>query len=185
MSTTAVIAIVIVAIIVLAVVGWIYTQRRRSEELQQRFGPEYDRAMREYGSKGSAESVLEARQERVESVHLHPIPPDERQRLEQSWRSVEARFVDDPLGAVVAGDDVIAEVMKARGFPESDFEQRVNDLSATYPDLTNDYRTGHEVAMKSRRGEASTEDLRKAMVSYKAIFEKLLGARESDQTEAA
>lgn len=185
MSTTAVIAIVVVAIIVLAVLGWVYTQRRRSEQLQERFGPEYDRAVNQYGTKSSAESVLEARQERVESVHLHALPADERDRLEQSWRAVEARFVDDPPGAVVAADDLIGEVMRARGFPKSDFEQRVGDLSATYPDLTNDYRTSHEVALKSRNGDATTEDLRRAMVSCKNIFQELLGSRHENRREAA
>lgn len=185
MSTTAVIAIVVVAIIVVAVVAWVYSQRRRTEDLQDRFGPEYDRAVNQYGDKSAAESVLEARQDRVESVHLHSLPDDERERLEQSWRSVEARFVDDPPGAVVAADDLIAEVMRGRGFPKSDFEQRVGDLSVTYPDLTNDYRTGHEVALKSRNGEATTEDLRKAMVSYKNIFQELLSGRQVNRREAA
>ncbi|HEX9014432.1 MAG TPA: hypothetical protein VF960_00355 [Chloroflexota bacterium] len=184
MSTTAVVAIVIVAIIVVAVAVWVYTQRQKSEQLREDFGPEYDRAVDEYGTKGSAEAVLEARRERVESVELHPIGAEERGRFEEAWRSVEARFVDDPLGAVVAADEVIAEVMEARGYPKSDFEQRVGDLSATHPDLTDDYRTGHEVALSSRRGEAGTEDLRKAMVSYKRIFQELL-SEEGSQREAA
>ena len=185
MSTETVIAIVVVALIVLAVVAWVYSQRRRSEDLQERFGPEYDRAVDQYGTKSNAEAVLEARQQRVENVRVRPISPDDRQRLEQSWHGVEARFVDDPPGAVVAADDLIADVMRVRGYPEADFEQRVGDLSATFPSLTNDYRTGHEVALSSRRGEASTEDLRRAMVSYKTIFEKLLGAHEGTEREAA
>lgn len=185
MSTTAVIAIVIVAIVVVAVVAWMYSQRQKSEQLREHFGPEYDRAVDQYGTKSSAEAVLEARQERVENVEVRPLPPGDRQRLEDAWHSVEARFVDDPLGAVVAADDLIVEVMEARGYPKSDFEQRVGDLSASYPNLTNDYRTGHEVALSSRRGEASTEDLRRAMVSYKNIFRELLGTPEDRQMEAA
>ena len=185
MTTGSVIAIVIAAIIVVAVVAWVYAQRRRSDQLRQRFGPEYDRAVQQYGQKSNAEAVLEARQKRAEHLHLHPVSPDDRARLDQSWHSVESKFVDDPSGAVAEADDLVVETMRARGYPDTDFEQRVGDLSATYPNLADDYRATHEIALKSRQGQASTEDLRKAMVTYKTLFEQLLDARDSKRKEAA
>ena len=185
MTTGVWIAIAVIVIIVVAVVAWALARRRRSEQLRQRFGPEYDRAVQQYGQKSNAEAVLEARQSRAEHLHLRPVSTEDQARLEQSWRSVESRFVDDPAGAVAAADDLVAEVMRARGYPDTDFEQRVGDLSATYPHLADDYRAVHEVALESRRGEASTEDLRKAMVTYKGLFEDLLEARGSARKEAA
>ncbi len=179
------IAIAVIVIVVVAVVAWALAQRRRSEQLRQRFGPEYDRAVQQYGQKSNAEAVLEARQSRAEHIHLHPISTEDQARLEQSWGSVESRFVDDPAGAVAAADDLVTEVMRARGYPEGDFEQRVGDLSATHPHLADDYRTVHETALASRRGEGSTEDLRKAMVTYKGLFENLLETRGSERKEAA
>jgi len=185
MSTTAVIAIVIVAIIVVAVVAWLYSQRRRSAQLRERFGPEYGHAVEQYGKQGNAEAVLEARQERAERFSVHSLTPEDRARLIPEWRSVETRFVDDPAGAVGAADALVSEVMMARGYPEADFEQRLNDISATNPDLANDYRATHNIALSSQRGEASTEDLRKAMVTYKNAFENLLGTPQSERSEVA
>ncbi len=184
-SRETVIALVILAIIVVAIVAWAYSRRRRSDQLKERFGPEYDHAVEQYGDQHHAEAVLEARQERAQHLDIHALSTEDHSRLMQSWRSVEARFVDDPAGAVVAADDLVAEVMKARGYPDADFEQRMGDLSATYPDLVDDYRSTHEVALGTRRGEASTEERRRAMVTYKHVFGRLLETGESERREAA
>ena len=185
MSTTALIGIVIVAIIVVAAVAWMYSRRRRSEQLRERFGPEYGHAVQQYGEQHNAEAVLEARQERAERFNMQSLTSEDRARFEEGWRSVQTRFVDDPAGAVGAADALVSEVMTARGYPDADFEQRLGDISATNPDLASDYRATHNIALSSQRGDASTEDLRKAMVTYKNAFEKLLGTPQSERSEAA
>jgi hypothetical protein len=172
-STTLLVVLVIAAVAIVAVV-WLVMTRRRSQALRQRFGPEYDHTVRTEGNLRKAEAALEARAKRVEALHIRPLAPADAARFDASWRGVQARFVDDPKGAVTEGDRLVGEVMAARGYPLGDFEQRVADISVDHPDVVMHYRAAREIAMQHARGEATTEDLRQAMVHYRALFQNLL-----------
>jgi hypothetical protein len=174
MDNPLVIVLVVALIAVVGVAVWLYLQKRRTEELRTSFGPEYDRAVREQDDKGKAEHVLEERRERVEQLQIRPLPNADRERFAERWRSVQARFVDDPNGATSEADRLVGEVMQARGYPVGDFEQRVADVSVNHPRVVEHYRAAHGIALRHERGEAETEDLRQAMVDYRALFEDLL-----------
>jgi hypothetical protein len=121
-----------------------------------------------------AEAALAEREKRVERLHIRPLSADEAARFGEAWRAIQARFVDDPRGAVTDADKVVGEVMHARGYPLGDFEQRVADISVDHPDVVMNYRAAREIADRHARGQASTEDLRQAMVHYRALFRDLL-----------
>ena len=161
-------AIVVVAAVVFAL------SRRRSQQLRQRFGSEYDRAVQAEGNARKAEAELAARAKRVESLHIRPLTPADATRFEGAWRVVQSRFVDDPGGAVTDADRLVGEVMAARGYPVGDFEQRVADISVDHPDVVMNYRAARDIAEMHARGAASTEDQRQAMVHYRALFHDLL-----------
>jgi hypothetical protein len=183
MDTRVLIAIVVVGVLIAAgIVIWAYF-RNRSRKLQQRFGPEYERAIRETGGRRRAEEVLEKRERRVDRLQLRPLQPADQTRLAQEWRQVQARFVDDPKSAPTEADALVAEVMSVRGYPVVDFDQRAADISVDHPLVVENYRAAHAIALRHRRGEASTEDLRQAMVHYRTLFEDLMGAREMTTTE--
>ena len=179
-----VVAIVVAALIIVAIVAWVYTRRRRSGILRERFGPEYDRVVRQHGDVRRAETVLETRKERVERLEIRSLPEPARERYAQHWLEVQRRFVDDPRSAVTEADGLVTDVMSARGYPMGDFQQRAADVSVDYPQLVENYRTAHDIALRHNRGEASTEDLRKAMVHYRSLFDELLG-RPSERREVA
>src|SRR5215831_3566129 len=172
MNTPSLIVAVIAAIAIVLVVRWYVLHR--SEHLRARFGPEYDRAVRETGNVGKAESMLSNRERRVEQLSIRPLSTEESGRFSGSWRVIQARFVDDPRGAVTDADALIREVMTTRGYPMSNWEQRVADISVDHPRLVENYRTGHEIALRHERGEASTEDLRRAMIAYRELFAELV-----------
>jgi hypothetical protein len=180
---TRILIAVIVALLVLAVGAWLFMQKRRTDELRRRFGPEYDRLVREEGDRRRAEAALEQREKRVEQLAIRPLPADERARFAEAWRSDQARFVDDPKGAVVEADRLVADLMMARGYPVGDFEQRAADISVAHPRVVENYRIAHDIAVRERRGEANTEDLRKALVHYRALFDDLLSEERPDSTE--
>jgi hypothetical protein len=173
--TAIVIGVVIVAVVVLGVWYFVQQQRRR-RELREQFGPEYDRAVDTYGEHGKAERVLEARAERVAALHIQPLSPDDSQRYAERWRQVQARFVDDPEGAIGDADELCAEVMQVRGYPMGDFEQRAADISVDHPHVVEHYRAAHAVATDP---DAGTEHLRQAMVHYRTLFEDLIEGREA------
>jgi len=172
------IAIVVVAVLVLAAVGWLVWQRRRSDALRSQYGPEYDRAVNQMGDKRRAESELVKRQERVEQFDIRPLSAAQRHDYTDRWRTVQAKFVDDPKGAVTDADGLVESVMKVRGYPVTDFDQRAADLSVHHPRVVENYRATRDIALRHRRGEATTEDLRQAMVYYRALFQDLLEDRE-------
>ena len=174
MDNPLVIILVVALIAVIGVAAWLYLQKRRTEELRTSFGPEYDRAVREHEDKSKAERVLEERKERVEQLHIRPLPDEDRERFAEHWRSVQAQFVDDPAGATREADRLVGEVMQARGYPVGDFEQRAADVSVNHPRVVQHYRAAHGIALRHERSEAGTEDLRQAMVHYRALFEDLL-----------
>lgn len=166
--------VAILVIAALAIAGIFMWRKRRSQVLRQRFGPEYDRVLRQEGNRTKAENVLEYRQQRLEKFHLRAIDPNQRAQFASRWNAVQARFVDDPPGAVGQADALLNEVMSARGYPMSDFEQRAADVSVDHPDVVENYRAAHKIAVLHDRGQASTEDLRKALVHYRFLFQDLL-----------
>jgi hypothetical protein len=170
---------IVVAILVVAAIAaaaWQYTEKQRAARLRSRFGPEYDRVIQEHGKRGAV-AELERRQKRIEALEIRPLKTEERDAFADQWRVQQGRFVDDPRAAVAEADRLVAEVMRRRGYPMSDFEQRAADISVDHPRVVEHYRVAHDIALRHQRGEASTEDLRNAMVHYRALFEELLGGR--------
>ncbi|MFN8473330.1 MAG: hypothetical protein U0822_14165 [Anaerolineae bacterium] len=178
MDTTMIaVAVVVLVLIVLAV--WAFTRNRRSEEMREHFGPEYERTVQETGDPHKAERELARRQERVEALHIHPLTADEYRRYSQAWQGVQAKFVDDPSGAVKDADRLVNQVMQTRGYPIGDFEQRAADLSVEHPTFVSNYRQAYDIAQANDHGRASTEDLRQAMVNFRELFQDLL---QTDET---
>jgi hypothetical protein len=173
-NTTAVLMAVVVVIAALAV-AWLLTQRRKRELLRQRFGPEYDRTVQAVGTTGRAEAVLEERAKRVLTYHIRALDTDEGRRFSEAWRRVQAKFVDDPAAAVTDADLLVNEVMTARGYPMSDFDRRVEDLTVDHANVVHHYRAAREIAVRHARKAASTEELRQALVHYRELFADLLG----------
>jgi hypothetical protein len=163
-----------VIVVLLAVVGWLLYERRRSDQLRAEFGPEYKRAIETTGDKRSAEAELRERRQRVEALDIRPLPPREREAYAQEWREVQARFVDEPTGAITEADALIGKVMQARGYPVADFEQRAADVSVGHANVVEHYRAAHEIASRRDDMGTDTEALRQAMVHYRALFEDLL-----------
>jgi hypothetical protein len=181
-ASTSIWLVVAIAVIVIAAVLWLAMSRRRSQQLRDRFGPEYEHAVRTEKNVRRAEATLEARAKRVDALHIRPLSPEDSTRFDATWRGVQARFVDDPKGAVTEADRLVGEVMAARGYPLGDFEQRVADISVDHPDVVMNYRAAREIALVHARGQASTEDLRQAMVHYRALFKDLLEAGDTQVT---
>lgn len=163
-----------VLIALLAVGGWLLYQRLQSKRLEEHFGPEYRRAVAEMGSRAKAEHALKMRQQRVARLEIVPLSPAEAQRFGEAWRALQARFVDDPRGAVAEADKLVHDVMLRRGYPMSDFEVCAGDISVDHPHVVDHYRAAHAIAERDRRGQADTEDLRKALVHCRALFRDLL-----------
>jgi hypothetical protein len=166
--------LIALALVVGAAAAWFYFQQQRTHRLRQRFGPEYDHSVRALGDRHHAERELQRREERVEHLEIRPLEPEDRERFLQQWQAVQGRFVDEPRGAIAEADDLVAEVMRARGYPVADFEQRAADISVDHPAVVENYRAANEIARRSDRGEADTEELRQAMVHYRVLFEDLL-----------
>ncbi len=166
--------IVIVLIIVLALIIVVSLRRRRSAKLRERFGPEYDRVLQREGNERKAEGVLEFREKRREKFKIRPLSPSDRSSFTVRWNEVQARFVDDPRGAVTVADSLVTDVMQARGYPIGEFEQRAADISVDHPVVVENYRAAHDIATRHTSGRASTEDLRQAMVHYRVLFQELL-----------
>jgi hypothetical protein len=156
-------------------------KRKQSLRLQQRFGPEYGRAIDELGSRAKAESELKAREERVEHLHIVPLAPAEAARFSQAWSALQGRFIDNPKGVVVQADQLIRELMIKRGYPMGDFERRAADISVDHPVMVENYRVAQAIAVRDQSGQANTEELRKAVVHYRALFDELLGTKEVKQ----
>jgi hypothetical protein len=167
------VAIIVIVLIVLAL-AWILMRQRRTARLRKQFGPEYERAVNESGSRQAAEAELEDRRARREKLEIVALEPAARDRYLEQWRLVQAQFVDSPTEATRAADRLINEVMRDRGYPVEDFEQRAADVSVDHPQVVDDYRAAHAVAEANERSEASTEDLRQALVHYRSLFEELL-----------
>jgi hypothetical protein len=175
-STQWIILLAVLAVAVIAVIAIISARssRKRHADLQHRFGPEYDRVVAEQGSVARAERELAAREKRVDHLKLRPLPESELVQFSADWRNVQTRFVDDPSGAVQAADELIKSVMLARGYEAERFDQRVADLSVEHANVIQHYRAAGVLADANREGRANTEELRQALVHYRALFSDLL-----------
>jgi hypothetical protein len=170
--------VVLIALGIIAVAGLIYwavTNRRRSR-LRQRFGPEYDRMVEQRGARRGVESELAAREKRRQRLDIRPLAPEARDEFARRWRDTQARFVDEPGPAVAEADSLVQGVMRERGYPVEDFSQREADLSVDHPTVLEHYRAAHDISLAWSQGQATTEDLRQAMVHYRTLFEELLEA---------
>jgi hypothetical protein len=169
--------VIVLAVLVVAIVAvgvWVLVKSKRREHLREQFGPEYRRAVETYGSVSRAESALEARRARVRRLAIRPLSRPDADRFAASWRTVQARFVDDPRSAIADADTLVQELMHARGYLVGDFEERVADISVDHAPVVEHYRAAHAIALACERGETTTEDLRQAVRHYRALFEDLL-----------
>lgn len=169
-----IVAAALVAFAAIASVGWIYLQKKQTRRLRSRFGPEYDRLAEVEGDRVRAEKTLHQREKRVEKFNLIQLSPEVRDRFAVAWQQEQAGFVDDPQSAVANADRLVTEVMKARGYPMGDFEQRAADISVNHSLVVRNYRIAHDIAFRDSVGETSTEELRTAMLCYRMLFEDLL-----------
>jgi len=173
-SQTVALVVAAVVIIAIAVAAWWYVQRERRARLRSHFGPEYDRTVREAGSPASADAILESRARRVKKLDIQPLTREQADSFEREWQRIQALFVDDPDGAVAQADQLVTQVMTARRYPVEDFDARAADLSVHHAHVVENYRVARTLALKRQRGEAGTEELRQAVVNYRALFEDLL-----------
>lgn len=181
------ITMVIIAVIVIvcvAALGYWYSRRRRTARLRERFGPEYDRVVREQGNANKAENVLAWRAKKRQELRIEPLSPAVRSDFVNRWTRVQSRFVDDPRGAVADADQLVTEVMHARGYPMSEFDRQAELVSVDHPAVVQNYRAAHDIALRHGRGQASTEDLRTAMVHYRSLFDELLEESQPERKEA-
>jgi uncharacterized protein YneF (UPF0154 family) len=176
MNTTTIIIVVVVVVIVGVILGLVFSRRKRSDQLQEHFGPEYDRTVQTMGGEKKAQTELNERQKHVETLDIRPLSVSEHDRYLAEWTAVQSKFVDEPGQAIVDADRLIMEVMQIRGYPVSDFDQRAADISVKYPALVTNYRGAREIANKNKLGQANTEELRQAMIYYRSLFEELLKA---------
>jgi hypothetical protein len=184
MDTWVWIVIAVAAVIVVLLALWAATQRRRTARLRGRFGPEYDRTVEDSDSRRAAERELREREARREQLDIQPLTPAARDRYFGRWRETQERFVDDPGAAVGDADRLVQDVMRERGYPTDDFEQRAADISVDHPHIVEHYHAAHGTALAHERGEATTEDLRLSLVHYRTLFEELLETEDREQAPA-
>jgi hypothetical protein len=170
------IALAAVVILIIVVLTWLYLRNRRhtTADLRHKFGPEYERAVLTHGSERKAEAKLADREKRVEKLNIRDLDPADHERFVKRWESLQSRFVDSPKGAVAEADDLVSSVMKTRGYPVSDFDQRAADISVDHPQVVENYRSAHEIALRVGKDAATTEDLRTAMIHYRSLFDELV-----------
>jgi FtsZ-interacting cell division protein ZipA len=176
MNPILIVLAVVVIVVITVLLVWLYLRKRRSTtaELRKRFGPEYERAVQTHGSERRAEAKLVDREKRVEKLKIRDLDPAEREHFMGQWQTVQSRFVDYPKGAVTEADELVSLLMQTRGYPVADFDQRAADISVDHPRVVDHYRSAREIASRLRKGEASTEDLRTAMIHYRSLFEELV-----------
>jgi hypothetical protein len=184
MNTTTLAIVAAVVVLAAVALAWMYSARAQRARLREKFGPEYQRTVADLGSEKRAEAVLQERASRVSSYNIRDLKPEERGRFSESWRRVQARFVDDPGGAVTEADMLCTEVMTARGYPVTDFERRAEDLTVDHANVVNHYRSAREIAQRHSRKAATTEDLRQALVHYRELFADLLNEQKNIRRSA-
>jgi hypothetical protein len=179
---------IVTTLVITALLVWLYLRKRRATRagLRQRIGPEYARAVQTHGSERRAQAKLADRETRVERLKIRDLEPAERERFMGQWLTVQSRFVDYPKGAVTEAGELISSLMQTRGYPLADFDQRAADISVDHPLVVDHYRSAHLIALRLGRDEASTEDLRTAMIHYRSLFEDLVQVRApEDKREVA
>ena len=174
---TNLILIGVVILLLLAAAVWLQMRKKESQTLEKRFGPEYDRAVEELGSRPKAEAELKARQKRVEQLHIVSLAPAEARRFGESWRILQGRFVDNPKEVLVDADLLVRELMQKRGYPMGDFDHRAADISVDHPAVVDHYRAAHDIALRNRHG-VDTEGMRQAVIHLRALFAELLEVEE-------
>ena len=179
-----IIVAVIAGVVMVAVIGFFVARRRRSQQLRERFGPEYDRVVKKEGAVSRAEGVLEIRAKRREKFPIRPLTEETRVDFAERWRVVQSHFVDDPKASLSEADQLVNQLMETRGYPMADFEQRAADISVDHPVVVENYRVAHDITLRQSRSQTSTEDLRKAIVHYRTLFEELLGDAYPQRKEA-
>ncbi len=173
-STITILVLAIAVVLAIAAAVWFYMQKQQTNRLRSKFGPEYNRAIHSEGDAKHAEQVLQEREKRVEKLNIRTLSASERDDFGQTWKQEQARFVDEPATAVNNADRLVQRVMKARGYPVGDFEQRVADVSVDHPVVVQNYRVAHDIAARGQNEKVSTEELREAMIHYRALFADLL-----------
>ena len=173
--------VIVVAAILVAGALW-FTSYRRSNQLRSRFGPEYHRALKDGDSTRKAEAELAEREKRVQALSIRPLTPNEHDAFVAEWHQVQAEFVDDPADAIGRADDLLGRVMSTRGYPVSDFDRAAADLSVDHPIVVQHYRRAHDIALRHEEGKADTEDLRKAMIHYRELFDELVDEQAPAET---
>jgi uncharacterized membrane protein len=168
---------IVAAVIVIALVAYAIHRSKQSQGLRTRFGPEYDRAVEAHGGRAQAEAELRRREERVGHLTIVPLAAADAARFSAAWTSLQADFVDNPRGVVDQADALVRELLVKRGYPMSDFEHRAADISVDHPTVVSNYRAAQEIRGRTLRGEVETEELRKAVVHYRALFDELLEVR--------
>jgi hypothetical protein len=173
-TNAAIFAVLLIAAVLAAVV-WLMVQRNRSQRLKRRFGPEYDLAVSEFRSRGRAEAELMARENRVARLKIVPLAAADAFRFSQAWSTLQGRFIDSPKGVVAEADHLVRELMTQRGYPMGDFERMAADISVDHPSVVAAYRAAQAIAARDASGEGDTEELRKAVIHYRTLFDELLG----------
>jgi hypothetical protein len=176
MTQQTVILLIAAAVVLVGTLAWLAWTSAQTRALRTHFGPEYERAVEAAGDRRKAEAELRARQRRVDTLRLRALAEAERARYLEGWQSVQARFVDAPRQAVAEADRLVGAVMNDCGYPMEEFEQRVADVSVDHPQVVTHYRAAHQVATRDGKSPASTEELRTALLHYRALFEDLLSA---------
>jgi hypothetical protein len=185
MDPKVLIAIVAVVALLVIVAVVLYNRRNSSARLKEKFGPEYDRVVRQQGDPKLAENVLVEREKRVSALKLRELPTADRDRYLHQWTFVQKQFVDDPRGAVNEADRLVTDVMNSRGYPMSEFDRRAEDISVHYPETVGNYRNAHDIVLRHAKGQSTTEDLRRAMVHFRSLFDELLGVTAATHKEVA
>ncbi|KQU82315.1 hypothetical protein ASC78_17085 [Variovorax sp. Root318D1] len=180
-TQTLLVLAVVVILVVVALAVFLAQRKRQSRQLQEHFGSEYGRVVTELGNRSKAEAELKRRQQRVEALRIVPLAPGEAARFSRTWNGLQAEFVDNPQGAVAKADELVRELMLKRGYPMGDFEHRAADISVDHPAVVSNYRAAQDIRARNLRGEADTEELRKAVVHYRALFDDLLEVREVER----
>src|ERR687891_1774877 len=177
------IVVALVLVVILVTAAWVFSRRRRTERLSRRFGSEYEHAVTTLGDRRQAEAELADREKQAKSLQIRPLSQEEVERFAEAWQGVQSRFVDQPTEAITDAEDLVIEVMQARGYPAVDFERRVEYLSVDHPGAAQNYRAAHGITQKIKSQEATTEDLRQAMTYYRELFNELLGTKVQERLQ--
>ncbi len=177
-------ALAVIAVVAIAIAARASSKNRRSQGLQQRFGPEYEHVVRQTGDPRAAENELIERERKHKKLDIVPLTDEARSVYAGQWRAVQTAFVDNPAAAVGDADRLVSQVMHERGYPVEDFEQRAEDISVDHPTVVHSYRAAHHIHLAQGHGEIRTEDQREAFVHYRTLFEKLLESDNDAPKEA-